>query len=106
MVCDPGIGFGKTLQHNLELLRDLQQFQALGQPILVGTSRKSFLGELLQREVWDRLEGTLASVVYAVLHGASIVRVHDVGPTVQAVRLIEAITTQPARPSSMFITPP
>jgi dihydropteroate synthase len=101
IVCDPGIGFGKTLQHNLELLHDLQQFQALGQPILVGTSRKSFLGDLLQREVWDRLEGTLASVVYAVLHGASIVRVHDVGPTVQAVRLVEAITTQQARPPSI-----
>jgi dihydropteroate synthase len=106
IVCDPGFGFGKTVQHNLELLHDLRHFQALGQPILVGTSRKSFLGHLLQREVWDRLEGTLASVIYAVLHGASLLRVHDVGPTVQAVRLVEAITTQQTRPPGISLTPP
>lgn len=94
IVCDPGFGFGKTIQHGLELLHDLQHLQTLGQPLLVGISRKSFLGHLLQREVWDRLEGTIASVVYAVLHGAAIVRVHDVSATVQAVRLIDAITKQ------------
>lgn len=93
IICDPGIGFGKALSHNLELLRELRHFRTLGQPLLIGTSRKSFLGELLQREVWDRLEGTIASVVYAALHGASIVRVHDVGPTVQALHLIDAVTS-------------
>ena len=94
IVCDPGFGFGKTVQHNLELLHDLQHFHSLGQPILVGISRKSFLGHLLQREIWERLEGTLAGVVYAALHGAAIVRVHDVASTMQTLRLVEAIRTQ------------
>jgi dihydropteroate synthase len=92
---DPGFGFGKTVRHNLEVLQGLEHFQSLGQPLLVGTSRKSFLGHLLQRQVWDRLEGTIASVIYAVLRGAAIVRVHDVGPVVQAVRLIDALNTPP-----------
>jgi dihydropteroate synthase len=91
IILDPGFGFGKTVEHNLELLGALEHFQALGQPLLVGTSRKSFLGHLLQREVWDRLEGTLASVLYAVLRGATLVRVHDVKPVVQAVRLLNAL---------------
>jgi dihydropteroate synthase len=102
-VCDPGFGFGKTLQHNVELLHGLQHFQALGQPIMVGTSRKSFLGRLLQRDVWDRLEGTIASVLYAMLRGAAIVRVHDVGPVVQAVRLVNAVAKGSGGPSE--ITP-
>jgi dihydropteroate synthase len=91
IVLDPGFGFGKALQHNLELLHGLEHFRALGQPLLVGMSRKSFLGRLLRRQVWERLEGTLASVIYAVLRGATIVRVHDVAPVVEAVRLIEAL---------------
>jgi dihydropteroate synthase len=98
IVLDPGIGFGKTVRHNLELLHGLGHFQSLGQPLLVGTSRKSFLGELLQREVWDRLEGTITSVIYAVLRGASMVRVHDVKPIVQAVRLLDALEHPTARP--------
>jgi dihydropteroate synthase len=91
MVLDPGLGFGKTATHSVEILRGLAHFRSLGQPILVGTSRKSFLGRLLQREVWERLEGTIASVVYAILHGAAIVRVHDVRPVVQAVRLTDVL---------------
>jgi dihydropteroate synthase len=91
IVLDPGFGFGKTIQHNLDLLRGLEHLRALGQPLLAGTSRKSFLGRLLQRQVWDRLGGTLATAVYAALHGARIVRVHDVGPTAQAVRLLMAL---------------
>ena len=91
IVLDPGFGFGKTVQHNLDLLHGLEQFRALGQPLLVGTSRKSFLGCLLQRQVWDRLEGTLATVLYAVLRGAALVRVHDVAPVVQTVRLLAAL---------------
>jgi dihydropteroate synthase len=65
--------------------------RALGQPLLVGTSRKSFLGHVLQRKVGNRLEGTLATVLYAVLHGAAVVRVHDVGAVAQVVRLLEAL---------------
>lgn len=91
IVLDPGFGFGKTVQHNLDLLHGLEHFGALGQPLLVGTSRKSFLGRLLQRQVWDRLEGTLATVLYAVLRGAALVRVHDVAPVVQTVRLLAAL---------------
>ena len=91
IVLDPGFGFGKTVQHNLDLLHSLEHFRALGQPLLVGTSRKSFRGRLLQRQVWDRLEGTLATVLYAVLRGAALVRVHDVAPVVQTVRLLAAL---------------
>ena len=99
MVLDPGFGFGKTVRHNLTLLRGLEHFRVLGQPLLVGTSRKSFLGRLLQREVWDRLEGTIASVIYATLRGAAMVRVHDVKPVVQAVRLIDALEHPSPSPS-------
>jgi dihydropteroate synthase len=91
IVLDPGFGFGKTVQHNLDLLHGLGHLRALGQPLLVGTSRKSFLGHVLRRQVWDRLEGTLATVLYAVLHGAVLVRVHDVAAVAQTVRLLEAL---------------
>ena len=91
LVCDPSFGFGKTLRHNVDLLNSLPSFRSLGQPLLIGTSRKSFLGRLLQREVWDRLEGTMASVLYAALQGATLVRVHDVGPIAQAVRMLDAV---------------
>jgi dihydropteroate synthase len=101
IILDPGIGFGKMVRHNLELLHGLEHFQSLGQPLLVGTSRKGFLGRLLQREVWDRLEGTIASVLYALLRGASMVRVHDVKPIVHAVRLIDALAHPTARPESI-----
>ncbi len=77
-VIDPGIGFGKDLQGNLEILRRLDEFDSLGRPVLVGTSRKSFIGEVLGRQVDDRLFGTAATVAAAILHGASIVRVHDI----------------------------
>ena len=91
LLLDPGIGFGKTVRHNLEVLHGLEYFQSLGAPLLIGTSRKSFLGRLLQRDVWDRLEGSLASAIYAVLRGATMVRVHDVKPTVQAMQLLAAL---------------
>jgi dihydropteroate synthase len=91
ILLDPGFGFGKTVQHNLDLLHGLQHLGTLGQPLLVGTSRKSFLGHLLQRQVRDRLPGTLTTVFYAVLRGAAVVRVHDVAPVVQTVRLLEAL---------------
>ena len=95
---DPGIGFGKSLEHNLVLLRHLDSLVATGRPVVVGTSRKSFLGRLVRgplnagppAPVEDRLEGSLATAVWAVHLGAAMVRVHDVAPTVQAVRLAGA----------------
>jgi dihydropteroate synthase len=84
---DPGIGFGKTVEHNRQLLAQLEQFRELGCPILVGASRKSFLGG----QVHERLPGSLAAAAWAVAHGARIVRVHDVAETVAVVRLIETL---------------
>lgn len=88
---DPGIGFGKTLDHNLELLARLGELRALGRPIVIGTSRKSFLGKLTGREVTDRLGGTIASSVLALAAGADVFRVHDVAPARQALDVAEAI---------------
>ena len=88
---DPGLGFGKTTDHNRQLLANLEQFATLGCPILVGASRKSFIGQLLGRSVSERLPGSLAVAAWAVLHGAQIVRAHDVAATVDVVRLIAAL---------------
>jgi dihydropteroate synthase len=88
---DPGIGFGKTVLHNLELLRRLGELRELGRPIVVGSSRKGFIGDLTGRDVGDRLGGTVASSVLAVRAGADVVRVHDVAPHVQALRVADAI---------------
>jgi dihydropteroate synthase len=88
---DPGIGFGKTADHNLSLLRHLRLLAGAGFPVLVGASRKSFIGALTGgRPVDDRLEGSVAVAVWAASHGASMVRVHDVTATVQAMRLVAA----------------
>ena len=88
---DPGIGFGKTLEHNLRLLRDLDRLVAGGVPVVVGTSRKRSLGQLTGgAPVDDRLEASVATAVWAADHGAAMVRVHDVAPTVQALALLEA----------------
>jgi dihydropteroate synthase len=91
VILDPGIGFGKTLQHNLALLRALPRFRELGVPLLVGTSRKSFLGQITGRAVEHRLAGSLASNTYAALQGAHILRVHDVRAMKDALRVIDAI---------------
>ena len=91
IVVDPGIGFGKTVQHNLEIIRGLSTFLPLGCPVLIGPSRKSFIGKVLDLPVGERLEGTLAAVVLSVAQGAHIARVHDVKETIRAVRLAEAI---------------
>ncbi|MDQ3985111.1 MAG: dihydropteroate synthase [Actinomycetota bacterium] len=88
---DPGIGFAKTADQSLALLKHLESFASLGYPVLVGTSRKSFMGISLGLEEDQRLEATVASVVWAVVAGARIVRVHDVEPNVRAVRMTEAI---------------
>ncbi len=88
---DPGIGFGKTLEHNLELLRRLSELKDLGRPIVVGTSRKSFIGKITGRDVDARLGGTIASNVLAVASGAEMVRVHDVGAMRQALAITDAV---------------
>lgn len=91
IVLDPGIGFGKTREHNLQLLRGIPQLCEPGFPILIGTSRKSFIGTTLDVPVGERLEGTAATVAWSVAQGASIVRVHDVKEMVRVVRMTEAI---------------
>jgi dihydropteroate synthase len=91
IIVDPGIGFGKTLQHNLELIRRLGELRELGCPILIGPSRKSFIGAILDLPVEERLEGTLAACVASVLNGAQIVRVHDVRPARRAMLIADAI---------------
>ena len=91
IVIDPGIGFGKSLEHNLQLLRDLPALAALGQPLLVGASRKAFIGKILKLEPDQRLEGSLAVAVAAVLAGANILRVHDVAESARAARIADAI---------------
>jgi dihydropteroate synthase len=88
---DPGIGFGKTLDHNLELLRRLGELRALGRPILVGTSRKSFIGKVDGSGPDERIGGTIASSVLAVAGGADVLRVHDVAEAAQATRVAAAI---------------
>jgi len=126
---DPGIGFGKTLEHNLELLRRLDELLTLGRPLVVGTSRKSFLGTLTGREVDERVPGTIATNVLALARGARIFRVHDVaevrdalvvaaatlqrtwppttttGATTSAATTTSRATTRPSRPSSASTSP-
>jgi dihydropteroate synthase len=91
IVVDPGFGFAKSPEQNLEILNRLAEIVALGYPVLVGTSRKSFIGEVLDLPVEQRVEGTIATVVWSIAAGARIVRVHDVDPTIRAVRMAEAI---------------
>ena len=91
VIIDPGIGFGKTAVQNVEVLRRLNELRALGQPILVGTSRKSFLEKIFGLPLEERLFGTAASVAAAVLKGADIVRVHDVAEMVKLVRVAQAL---------------
>ena len=91
LVFDPGIGFGKTLEHNLQLLAGLREFARFDRPVLLGVSRKSFIGQLLGAEPDRRLPASLACAAQAVAAGAQIIRTHDVAETVQAVRMTEAI---------------
>ena len=94
VIVDPGIGFGKNAEQNWEVMRRFEELKELGHPILVGTSRKSFIGKLLDLPVDDRLEGTTATVVGAVLRGADVVRVHDVRQIVRAVRVADRMSRQ------------
>lgn len=92
ILVDPGIGFGKTVEHNLELLRRLREFRSLGRPVVVGTSRKAFIGKLTGEDAASgRAFGTAATVAWSVTNRADLLRVHDVGPMSQVLRMIEAI---------------
>lgn len=91
IIIDPGIGFGKTVEHNLEIIRKLKDFLSIGYPVMVGPSRKSFIGKILNVEVVDRLEGTAAAVAASVINGANIVRVHDVKAMKRVIKMIDAI---------------
>jgi len=91
IVADPGIGFGKTLEHNLEILRRLRELRSLGYPVMVGTSRKSMIGTILDLPMGERVEGTAATVALAVAAGADIVRVHDVKEMARVARVADAV---------------
>ena len=91
IIIDPGIGFGKTLEHNLEILNRLSEFKELGMPVLVGPSRKSFIGKITGTEPYNRVFGTAGAVAVAIENGADIVRVHDVKEIKQAVMVADAI---------------
>ncbi len=93
IMVDPGIGFGKTLEHNLELIARLGELAELGRPIVLGTSRKRFIGKLTGRDVDERLGGSLASAVVGAANGADVLRVHDVAATADALRVASAIDT-------------
>jgi dihydropteroate synthase len=93
---DPGIGFGKTLAHNLELLRHLASLREPGVPLVVGPSRKRFIGTLTDTEAADRVEGTAGAVAWCAANGADVVRVHDVRAMVRVVRVVDAIARGPA----------
>ena len=95
IIVDPGIGFGKTVEHNLSIIKHLRRFKSLGKPVLLGTSRKSFIGKVLNVGVEEREEGTAATVVAGILNGADIVRVHDVAKILPAVRMADAIARAP-----------
>ena len=91
IILDPGIGFGKTFDHNLEIIRDLHKLHSLGRPILLGTSRKAFLGKLLDKKALERDIGTMATIAAGVLNGAGIVRVHNVKMALETIKVIDAI---------------
>lgn len=91
VIIDPGIGFGKGLDHNLTIMKNLEAFKTLGKPILLGTSRKSFIGKISGADIEDRIAGTAATLSIGIMKGADIVRVHDVKEGVQAVRMADAI---------------
>ena len=91
ILIDPGIGFGKRLEDNLAIIRELKEFRRLAKPIVVGVSRKSFIGTVLDLPIEERLLGTAASVTCAVMNGANILRVHDVAPILQVIKMTDAI---------------
>lgn len=100
LIVDPGFGFGKTAEHNLVVLRELAALRVLGRPILLGTSRKSTLGKVLDLPANERLEATLATTALGVAAGTDIVRVHDVAPNVRAARMADAVIRGTWRPAT------
>ncbi len=105
IMLDPGIGFGKTVEHNLELLRRLDELVAIGRPIVVGTSRKSFLGRITGRNVDERVAGTVATCVLALERGASVFRVHDVAEVHDALLVTAATVSGRWSPTSPSASP-
>jgi len=91
IIIDPGIGFGKTVEDNLLILKNLKEFKILGKPLLLGTSRKSFIGKILNADVTERVEGSLSSIVVGVLNGAHIIRCHDVLQAKRAIAIADAV---------------
>lgn len=91
LLLDPGFGFGKTLGHNYEILAQFEQFNVLGLPLLAGISRKSMIGNLLNRDVDERLAGSLAAAIVAIQQGAKIIRVHDVQESVDTIKILKAV---------------
>jgi len=96
IVLDPGIGFGKTVEDNLNILKNIKEFKNLGYPVLIGASRKSFIGKILNCEVTDRYEGTLAVDAFTTLEGVDIIRTHNIKATKRIIQMINAITNVPA----------
>jgi len=92
IILDPGIGFGKSVDQNLALINHLDEFKALGYPLLIGPSRKSFIGQVLDLPVEEREEGTAAAVAIGIAHGADIIRVHNVKMMARVARMADAIT--------------
>ncbi len=99
LLIDPGFGFGKTLEHNLRLLRQLSRFTELGVPVLAGVSRKSMIGQVTGRPMEQRMAGSVAAALIAVQNGAAIVRVHEVAATLDALKIWNAVAAQPAAAS-------
>jgi dihydropteroate synthase len=91
IVIDPGIGFGKTVEHNLEIIRNLTSFKSMGYPVLIGPSRKSFIGTILNKDVNERLEGSLAVAAISAWNEADILRVHDVNETKMVLKMVESL---------------
>ena len=91
IIIDPGLGFGKDLEHNLDLVRHLKMFKPIGYPVLIGPSRKSFIGKILDLPTRERLEGTAAAVTACIMHGANIIRVHDVREMKRVAIVVDAI---------------
>ncbi len=101
IIIDPGIGFGKKFRDNLNLIRNLRYFEELERPLLVGLSRKSFIGKIVDQPSQDRLEGSLSAAVLSVSHGAHILRVHDVAATKNAILVAQAILNE-KKPDEIF----
>lgn len=98
VILDPGIGFGKNVEQNLEIIRRLREFRSLGRPLMFGASRKSFIGAITGGSAEQRMEGSLAAAILAVNQGANIVRVHDVAETVKVLKMVHAVQGQKNRP--------